>query len=69
MKRPEYADYWSLKWGDLLRVHRRYVGDKGLGSFQGWLRRSLRENKPLDAVTRELLVSQGNLFANGPVAY
>ncbi|MCI0362065.1 MAG: DUF1549 and DUF1553 domain-containing protein, partial [Planctomycetaceae bacterium] len=29
----------------------------------------LRENKPLDQMTRELLTSQGNLFASGPVAY
>jgi hypothetical protein len=69
LERPEYAEYWSLKWGDLLRVHRRYVGDKGLGSFSGWLKQSIRDNKPLDAMTRELLTSQGNLFANGPVAY
>jgi hypothetical protein len=69
LERPEYVDYWSLKWGDLLRVHRRYVGNKGLGSFGGWLRRSVRENKPLDVMVRELLTAQGNLFVNGPVAY
>jgi len=69
LERPEFADYWALKWGDLLRVHRRYVGDKGLSSFGGWLRRSIRENKPLDRMVRELLTSQGNLFNNGPVAY
>jgi hypothetical protein len=69
LERPEYADYWSLKWGDLLRVHRRYVGDKGLGSFAGWLRQSIRANKPIDQLARELLTAQGNLFSNGPVAY
>jgi hypothetical protein len=69
LERPEYVDYWGLKWGDLLRAHRRYVGTKGLGSFQAWLRSSLRDNKPLDRLVQELLTSQGNLFANGPVAY
>ncbi|HEX5103677.1 MAG TPA: DUF1549 and DUF1553 domain-containing protein [Pirellulaceae bacterium] len=69
LERPEYGDYWSLKWGDLLRVHRRYVGEKGLGSFGGWLRQSIRENKPLDQLAKELLTAQGNLFSNGPVAY
>ncbi len=67
--RPEYVDYWSLRWGDLLRAHRRYLGDKGLASFSGWIRQSVRENKPLDKMTRELLTAQGNLFTNGPVAY
>ena len=69
LERPEYIHYWSLKWGDLLRSHRRYLGDKGLASFNGWIRDSVRNNKPLDVMTRELLTAQGNLFANGPVAY
>ncbi len=69
LARPEYVDYWSLRWGDLLRAHRRYLGDKGLASFNGWIRQSVRDNKPLDVMTRELLTAQGNLFTNGPVAY
>ncbi|MBI3865215.1 MAG: DUF1553 domain-containing protein [Planctomycetia bacterium] len=69
LSRPEYVDYWSLRWGDLLRAHRRYLGDKGLASFSGWIRQSVRENKPLDVLTRELLTAQGNLFTHGPVAY
>jgi hypothetical protein len=69
LERPEYVDYWALRWGDLLRVHRRYVGDKGLGTVSSWLRRSIRENKPLDQMTRELLTAQGNLFASGPVGF
>lgn len=69
LERPEYVDFWSLRWGDLLRAHRRYLGDKGLASFSGWIRQSVRENKPLDQFTRELLTAQGNLFTNGPVGY
>lgn len=69
LARPEYVDYWTLKWGDLLRVHRRYLGDKGLVSFQQWLKQAVRENKPIDKLARELLTAQGNLFTNGPVAY
>ena len=67
--RAEYVDYWSLRWGDLLRAHRRYLGEKGLASFNGWIRQSVRENKPFDKLTRELLTAKGNLFTNGPVAY
>ncbi|QDU09672.1 DUF1549 and DUF1553 domain-containing protein [Gimesia aquarii] len=69
LERPEYVDYWSLKWSDLLRVHRRYVGDKGLETFRGWIRRSIRENRPLDEMARELIVAQGDLFSNGPVGF
>lgn len=69
LRRPEYVDYWSLRWGDLLRAHRRYLGDKGLASYSGWIRQSVRDNKPIDEMTRELLTAQGNLFTNGPVGY
>jgi hypothetical protein len=69
LERPEYVEFWALKWGDLLRGHKRYLGERGLGSFTSWVRKSLRENKPLDEFTREILTSQGNLYTTGPVAY
>lgn len=69
LERPEYVEYWALRWGDLLRGHKRYLGERGLGSFTSWVRKSLRENKPLDEFTREVLTSQGNLYTTGPVAY
>ena len=54
---------------DLLRVHSRFLGEKGVASFRGWIRQSVRDNKPLTQWARELIVSQGNLFTSGPVAY
>lgn len=69
LDRPEYVDLWSLKWSDLLRAHRRALGEKGLKSFNGWLRQGLRDNLPLDGLIRELLTARGNLYARGPVAY
>lgn len=69
LQRPEYADYWALKWSDLLRIHRRALGEKGLASFNGWLREALRNNRPFNHVVTELLTAQGNLFTSGPVAF
>ncbi|MGE3405769.1 MAG: DUF1549 domain-containing protein [Pirellulales bacterium] len=69
LARPEYVDYWAIKWSDLLRAHRRVLGDKGLASFRGWLTRSLRENVPADLMARQLLTAEGNLYTSGPVAF
>ncbi len=69
LSRPEYVEYWALLWGDLLRAHRRYLGEKGLASFQGWLHEALRENRPADEMVRELLTAQGNLYTNGAAAF
>lgn len=69
LERQEYVDHWAHKWADLLRVHRRYVGDKGMWSFWGWVQNAVRENWPLDRIARELLTARGNLFSNGATAY
>lgn len=69
LARPEYVDFWSLRWSDLLRAHRRTLGEKGLASFRGWLKDAVRENRPADAIVRELLTARGNLYTSGPVAF
>ena len=69
LDRPEYVDHWASKWADLLRVHRRYVGEKGLWTFWNWVRQAMRENWPVDQLTRDVLASRGSLFTNGATAY
>ena len=69
LERPEYVDYWTLQWSDLFRAHRRFLGEKGLGSFRNWMRETIRANRPVDQWTREMLTARGNLYTNGPVAY
>jgi hypothetical protein len=68
LDRPEYVDLWALRWADLLRAHRRYLGDRGLESFLSWIRQAVRENRPVDVMTRELLTAQGNVFTSGNTA-
>ena len=59
LNRPEYADYWALKWSDLLRVNRRELGHKRAFEYYNWIRSSCAENKPLDQFARELLLAEG----------
>ena len=37
MDRPEFVDFWTLKWGDLLRINRNQLNEKGMWSFRNWL--------------------------------
>ena len=30
LERDEYAKFWSLKWGDLLKMTKKSVGDEGV---------------------------------------
>ncbi len=59
-----YADYWTLKWGDLLRSNRKFMSYKGMWTFREWLRESILENKPYDVLVRELLTATGSTFEN-----
>ncbi len=65
LERPEYADYWALKWSDLLRVNRRELGHKAAYDYYRWIRDSFAANKPLDEFTRDLVAANG-LLADVP---
>jgi hypothetical protein len=69
LDRPEYADYWALKWSDLLRVDRQALGHKKAYAFYRWIRDSLAKNKPFDQFTRELLTAEGPLEETGPANF
>ncbi|MDR3636456.1 MAG: DUF1549 domain-containing protein [Isosphaeraceae bacterium] len=69
LRRPEYADYWALKWCDLLRVDRAALGHKRAYAFYRWVRRSLAENVPVDRFAREVVTAEGPLDAPGPASF
>ena len=69
LQRPEFADYWALKWADLLRVDRQALGHKRAYAYYRWIRESLAAGKPLDQFARELLTAEGPLAENGPTNF
>lgn len=69
LNRPEYADFWTLKWLDVLRSTRSKLGLEGARAYQQWLRGHIEKNTPFDQVVRELLTADGNTFKNGAANY
>ncbi|MBI3410615.1 MAG: DUF1553 domain-containing protein [Planctomycetes bacterium] len=69
LERPEYADYWALKWADLLRVDRQVLGHKRAYGYYRWIHESLAVNKPFDKFARELLTAEGPLDQVGPANF
>lgn len=65
---PNYADYWSILWGDLIRPNPSRVGVKPVYLIDQWIRDSFRQNKPYDKMVRELLTAVGSTHEYGPVA-
>jgi len=66
LERDEYATYWSLRWSDLLRVDANALGAPSSVAIVRWLRRQFEQNRPYDAMVRDLLTARGNLQAEGP---
>ena len=66
LDRPEYVDYWTYKWGDLLRVNRENLTEKGMWVMYSWLKDSVANNKPWDKLIHEVVIANGSNFETGP---
>ncbi len=72
LERPEFADYWSMKWGDVLRIKAEIpvnLWPNAAQAYHRWVRASLAENKPYDQFVREMLTASGSNFQVGPVNF
>ncbi len=69
LERPEFADYWALKWADLLRVDRQALGHKRAYAYYRWIQGSLAANKPLDQFAREIVTAEGSPEDSAPAAF
>lgn len=69
LDRPEYVDYWTLKWGDILRVNADKLGAQGMLAFNLWLREAFRSNRAASKMAEELVTAQGSIYTNGPANY
>src|SRR5262249_18095668 len=54
---------------DLLRINRASLQDKGMWAFHNWVRASLRDNKPIDEMAREVITAEGSPFVDGPANF
>ncbi len=50
LKRPEYVDFWTLKWADRLGCNQRFTGVKGAVSFHRWIRDQVAANRAVRPV-------------------
>ncbi len=71
-ERPEFADYWAMKWCDLLRVKSEFpinLWPNAVQAYHRWVRTGVAENKRYDGFVRELLTSSGSNFRVAPVNF
>jgi hypothetical protein len=72
LERDEFADYWGMKWSDLLRVKAEFpinLWPNAAQAYHRFIRTAVKENMPYDRFVRELLTSNGSNFRVGPVNF
>lgn len=58
-ERPEFVDWWSLKWGDLLQNSRNSVSSQSVYLFREFIRGAVAANTPIDEFARTILTAKG----------
>lgn len=69
LERPEFYDFWALKFADVLRSNGRLIEPKGAYVFHRWIRASLESGMPMDEFVRKLLASDGSTFSDPATNY
>jgi len=72
LERPEFAEYWTMKWCDLLRVKAEFpinLWPNSVQIYHRWIREAIRTNLAYDRFVLELLTSSGSNFRAAPVNF
>jgi hypothetical protein len=65
LARPEFVDYWSYKWSDLLLVSSRKLQQPAMWAFYRKVRQSVADNEPWNRFARDVLTASGSTLADG----
>ena len=72
LQREEYADYWAMKWSDILRVKAEFpinLWPNAAQAYHRWIRTCIKRNMPYDRFVREMLTACGSNFREPQVNF
>lgn len=65
LSRPEFVDYWTYKWSDVLLINGQKLRPKAVEAYYKWVRKHVDANTPWDEFVRLIVTSQGSSYENG----
>ena len=65
LARPEFIDYWTYKWSDVLLVSGAKLRPAAVDAYWQWIRDRVAENTPWDELVRGVVTSRGSSLENG----
>lgn len=66
---PEFVEFWTNKWADLLQVNRKFLGQEGAWAFRNWIKQAVSVNMPYDEFAHRILTASGSNLENPPASY
>ena len=69
LQRPEFADYWALRFSDILRNEEKQLDHKGVRLYYQWIRQAIASDMPLDEFARALIASRGSTYEQPAANY
>lgn len=65
LERPEFVDYWTYKWSDVLMLNGTLLRPMALKAYYDWIHQHVAANTPWDQFVREILTATGSSHENG----
>jgi hypothetical protein len=69
LARPEFVDYWTYKWSDVLLVNGSKLRPDAVNAYYRWIRDRVAKNMPWNEFVTELLTARGSSLENGATNY
>jgi len=65
LERPEFVDYWTYKWSDVLMLNGTLLRPPAIKAYYDWIHQHVASNTPWDVMVREILTATGSSHENG----
>ena len=65
LQRPEFVDYWTHKWCDVLLVNGKLLRPAAVKAYYQWIREQVEANRPWDEFARDVVTARGKSTDNG----
>ena len=69
LERREFAEFWAMKWADIMRGNRETITERGVHGLHRYLVRYFDQDRSFASLARDFLTSVGNTIENPPANF
>ncbi len=69
LERPEFAEFWALKWSDLLRNEEKTLDRKGVENLHNWLKTQIASDAPWNEMAGTIVSATGSTYSHPPANF